>query len=77
MAAGSPVVTPADSGGPLEFVRDGDTGLVVPPTPKAIGEAFDRLFADRAAATAMGVAGRELVRTRVPGWADVVSRLLD
>ena len=77
MAARSPVITTADSGGPLEFVRDGDTGLVVQPTAKAIGEAFDRLFADRAAASAMGVAGRELVRAEVPGWADVVSRLLD
>ena len=46
-AADRPVVTLADSGGPLEFVADGETGLVAPPEPKAIADAFDRLFVDR------------------------------
>src|SRR5207253_4780635 len=31
--SGKPVLTTEDSGGPLEFVRDGVTGLVVPPRP--------------------------------------------
>ena len=34
-AADRPVVTLADSGGPLEFVVDGETGLVAAPEPKA------------------------------------------
>ena len=34
-AADRPVVTLADSGGPLEFVADGETGLVAAPEPKA------------------------------------------
>jgi glycosyltransferase involved in cell wall biosynthesis len=76
-AAERPVVTLADSGGPLEFVRHGETGLVASPDPKAIAEAFDRLYRDRAAAERMGRAGNALVRSQVPSWSDVVARLLE
>lgn len=76
-AASRPVVTLSDSGGPLEFVRDDDTGLVRPPEPKAIAEAFDRLWNDRAGAERMGAAGNALVRAEVPRWPDIVARLLD
>jgi glycosyltransferase involved in cell wall biosynthesis len=77
MAAHRPVVTLADSGGPLEFVRDGDTGIVSPPEPAAIARSFDRLFADRATVARLGAAGGELVRAEVPRWPDIVARLLD
>jgi len=76
-AADRPVVTLADSGGPLEFVADGQTGLVAAPEPKAIADAFDRLFVDRELAARLGAAGNALVRTEVPRWPDVVARLLD
>jgi glycosyltransferase involved in cell wall biosynthesis len=76
-AAHRPVVTTTDAGGPLEFVTDGETGLVTPPDPKAIAEAFDRLYADRALAGRLGAAGNAVVRERVPAWPDVVARLLD
>lgn len=76
-AAERPVVTLADAGGPLEFVTDAETGLVCAPEPGAIAEAFDRLYADRAAAAAMGKAGNASVRAMVPRWPDVVARLLD
>jgi glycosyltransferase involved in cell wall biosynthesis len=76
-AAKRPVVTLADSGGPLEFVVDGQTGLVVPPEPRAIAEAFDRLFSDRALAKRLGTAGLETLSATVPGWPDIVARLLD
>ena len=46
-AARRPVVTLTDAGGPLEFVTDGETGLVTPPEPQAIAHAFDRLFSNR------------------------------
>jgi glycosyltransferase involved in cell wall biosynthesis len=75
-AAARPVVTLTDSGGPLEFVRDADTGLVSTPSPKAIAEAFDRLWSDREAARAWGLAGHRLVRETVPEWPEVVDRLL-
>jgi glycosyltransferase involved in cell wall biosynthesis len=76
MAAHRPVVTLSDSGGPLEFVADGETGLVTPPEPKTIAEAFDRLYSDRALAKKLGTAGHERLRATVPGWPEVVARLL-
>lgn len=75
-AAERPVVTLTDSGGPLELVFDGETGLVVPPEPRAIAEAFDRLFRDRQIAARYGKAGRAHLEREVPPWATVVNRLL-
>jgi glycosyltransferase involved in cell wall biosynthesis len=75
-AARRPVVTLSDSGGPLELVTDGATGLVAPPQPAAIAAAFDRLHGDRALAARLGAAGRERVEREVPAWAEVVGRLL-
>ena len=76
-AAHRAVVTTTDAGGPLEFVTDGETGLVTAPEPKAIADTFDRLFADRALAARLGAAGNAVVRDRVPAWPDVVARMLD
>jgi glycosyltransferase involved in cell wall biosynthesis len=75
-AARRPVVTLRDSGGPLEFVEDGRTGIVSDPEPRAIAAAIDRLAADAAAAEALGAAGYEVVRARVPHWPEIVSCLL-
>ena len=75
-AAARPVVTLSDSGGPLEFVRDGENGLVVSPDAAPIAEALDRLANDRGEAERMGKAGRETVLEMVPDWAGVVARLL-
>ena len=70
----TPVVTCTDSGGPTEFVADGVTGLVVPPTPAAVGRALARLAADRTWAADLG---REAQRrgARVT-WARAVADLL-
>jgi glycosyltransferase involved in cell wall biosynthesis len=76
-AAERPVVTLTDSGGPLEFVADGETGFVCAPEPKAIAESFDRLQGDHDLAARMGKAGNAFVRAEVPRWPDVVARLLD
>jgi glycosyltransferase involved in cell wall biosynthesis len=76
MAASRPVVVTTDSGGPLEFAQGGETGLVVEPEPARIGEAFDELFKDRAAAARLGASGRAFVRGHVPDWSRVVARLL-
>jgi glycosyltransferase involved in cell wall biosynthesis len=77
MAAERPVVTVTDAGGPLEFVSEAETGFVTEPKPRAIAEAFDRLYRDRPAAERMGKAGHALVRETVPTWPEVVARLLD
>ncbi len=60
--AAKPVVASDDSGGVLEFVRDGETGFVVSPDPGAIAARIDTLFEDRALCETLGTAGRERVR---------------
>ncbi|HVR71453.1 MAG TPA: glycosyltransferase family 4 protein [Vicinamibacteria bacterium] len=60
--SGKPVVTTTDAGGPLEFVRDGETGLVAAPEPEAVASALARLLARPAEARAMGAAGRASVQ---------------
>jgi glycosyltransferase involved in cell wall biosynthesis len=73
-AAAKPVVTCADSGGVLEFVVDGETGLVCPPgSSRAVAERLDRLFADRELAAALGRRGAEAARA--VGWARVIEAL--
>jgi glycosyltransferase involved in cell wall biosynthesis len=76
MAARKPVVTLADSGGPLELVRHGENGLVAAPKPKAIAGSLDTLAADPAGAASMGEAGHKLLLDTVPPWPEVVERLL-
>jgi glycosyltransferase involved in cell wall biosynthesis len=60
--SGKPVVTTTDAGGPLEFVRDGETGLVAAPEPEAVAAALGRLLARPAEAREMGAAGRASVQ---------------
>jgi glycosyltransferase involved in cell wall biosynthesis len=59
--SGKPVVTCTDSGGTLEFVEPGASGLVVEPQPEAVGAAIEQLFGDRERAREMGEAGRPRV----------------
>lgn len=76
MLASKPVVTCTDSGGPLEFVVDGETGLVVEPTADALAEALDRLWRDPDQARAWGRAGRARYESLDISWANVVKRLV-
>jgi glycosyltransferase involved in cell wall biosynthesis len=76
MLAAKPVITCADSGGPLEFVRCGETGLIAQATPEALAEALDTLWADRDQAKAMGEAGRAHYESLGISWPMVVQRLL-
>jgi glycosyltransferase involved in cell wall biosynthesis len=72
--ARKPVVTATDAGGPLEFVVDGVTGLVVEPRPEALGAAVARLAADARLARSLGDAGYE--RASRITWDGVVERLM-
>lgn len=76
MLASKAVLTCTDSGGPLEFVADGSTGLVCEPRPEALAEAMDRLWADRARAREMGRAGRARYDGMGISWDTVLSCLL-
>lgn len=69
-----PVITTTDAGGPLEFVTDHVTGLIVEPTAEAIAAAIAELARSRADAQSMGDAGYD--RARAISWDGVVDQLL-
>ena len=72
--SGKPVLTTTDAGGPLDVVRDGETGLVVEPRPDEVarGLAWLREHADEA--RAFGARGRELAEAVT--WDSCIERLL-
>lgn len=72
--AGKPVITARDSGGVLEWVEDGVTGLVTDGTPEQVANAVARLDADRDLARRLGEMGKR--RVAGLGWDDVVDTLL-
>jgi glycosyltransferase involved in cell wall biosynthesis len=76
MLCAKAVLTAGDSGGPLDFVVDGHTGLVCPPRPEALGAALDRLWAHRSRAEAWGRAGQQHYADLDLGWSTVLDRLL-
>ena len=69
-----PVVTTTDAGGPLEFVTDGETGLVASSDPESLGAAMNRVASDSKRAGAMGDAGYE--RVRGISWDAAIDRLM-
>jgi glycosyltransferase involved in cell wall biosynthesis len=70
------VLTFTDSGGTGEVIESGRNGLILDPTPQALAEGMDRLFADRAQARDMGEeAFATLSRHRID-WEYVLDRLL-
>ena len=72
--ARKPVVTASDSGGPLEFVEHGVTGLVTDPEPEALGGALARLAGGARLAASLGDAGYDRAKTIT--WDGVIERLV-
>ena len=75
MAMGKAVVV-TRSRGQVDVVRDGETGLYVPPgDPGALRAAVERLLDDPEEADRMGRAGRELAESRhtLDGWVSAVA----
>jgi glycosyltransferase involved in cell wall biosynthesis len=71
-----PVVTTTDAGGPLEFVTDGEDGVVSAPEPAAVAAAIDRLWETPGARLReMGEAGRR--RVEDISWDHVIDRLTE
>lgn len=72
--SGKPVVTTSDAGGVLEFVDDGETGLVSEPdAARRLAVHLDRLWKDRALAERLGAAGQRRVASI--GWDHVIRSL--
>ena len=76
MLASKAVITCSDSGGPLEFVEDGATGLTCEPAPERLAAAMDRLWENRREAERMGQAGREQYAGLGISWDATIRRLV-
>lgn len=76
MLSAKPVITCRDSGGPLEFVRDGETGLIVDPDPRSIASAIETLAGNIPAAREMGRNGQRRYQGMRISWDGAVDRLL-
>jgi glycosyltransferase involved in cell wall biosynthesis len=76
MLSAKPVITCADSGGPLEFISDGENGLVAEATAEGLAGAMDRLWRDRAQAKEWGEASRARYDKMGLSWETVVRTLL-
>ena len=72
--SGKAVLTTEDAGGPLEFVKDGETGFVVPPTPEALGAAMRLAWEQENVLSELGKRGRD--RVSAITWDGTVSALL-
>lgn len=75
MAAGKPVITAEDSGGPLEFVINEKTGLIAEPIAESIAEAMDRVAASRKMSIELGGAGKTRIDDMNINWDYVVKEL--
>jgi len=73
-ASGKAVLTAVDSGGPVEQVRDGESGFVVEPDPLRLAEKFDLLAEDPVLAERLGRAGRQSIAGLT--WPATVRKLL-
>ena len=72
--SGKAVLTVSDAGGPLEFVRDGKSGIVTAPEPAALGAALRTLWPRTAELAAMARSGRAEVEKI--SWENVIGKLL-
>jgi glycosyltransferase involved in cell wall biosynthesis len=75
MLSAKPVITCHDSGGPLEFVKNAQTGYVLNPDPKLIAKHIDRLYEDTALAEKMGNQGLKQYKKKAISWDTVIKAL--
>lgn len=68
-------VTASDSGGTLEFIENGQNGLIADPIPEAFASAFDDFYRDRGKTRQMGEAAHETVARLKISWDHVIERI--
>ena len=73
-ASAKPVITTTDSGGPAEFVRDGENGFITAPDASSLATAFARAMDSASDAERMGQQALHGIATLT--WPATVERLL-
>lgn len=74
--ASKAVITCVDSGGVLDLVVDGQTGIVAESNVHSISIALARMASDRATAKSMGDNASEAIKAISPNWNRTIDRLL-
>jgi glycosyltransferase involved in cell wall biosynthesis len=74
--ARKPVLTLQDTGGALEFVKNGHNGFIVPADAPAVAERIDALGSDQVMAERLGTAGAETIKEMKIDWDHVISSLI-
>jgi glycosyltransferase involved in cell wall biosynthesis len=75
-SAAKPMLTTSDSGGLLDIVRDGETGLVTSPEPQNLAKTIDRLATNRRTTVKMGKEAHALWIGMNITWPATIERLL-
>ena len=70
------LITAADSGGVVDFVKNGENSFVVEPSPQAIAEKMDYLYEQKHIAKQMGKKAYEFIVEQNVNWDDTIRRLL-
>jgi glycosyltransferase involved in cell wall biosynthesis len=76
MLSSKPVITCSDAGGPLEFIKHQETGLVAESDPDSLAAAMDELWENRGLSEKLGKTGRDLYHTLDINWDNVLKHLL-
>lgn len=76
MLSSKPVITCNDSGGPLEFIREGHEGMVVQPQPETLAHAMDHVWTHRDEAAEWGQAARARYAGMNISWGRVIEALV-
>ncbi len=71
-----PSITAIDSGGVLEFVRNGHNGFVCHPDPADIADKMDQLYWNRDRARIMGIEANKTIGELEISWSHVLGKLL-
>lgn len=76
LLSAKPVITCTDSGGPLEFIEDGQNGYILQPDPKQIALLIDEIYKKPKRAKEMGQYGLESYKNKQITWENVISKLI-
>ncbi len=75
--ASKPVITCADSGGPLEIIKNEVTGWVCEPSAKALGKIFDLIGSNPKLSNQLGNSNRVNFENLDISWSNIIRKLLE
>ncbi len=76
LLSAKPLIVFEDAGCPTEFVRNNESGYIIPAQAKILAEKMDELSLNLTLAEKMGAAGLKLIQARNVSWDHTVNSLL-